>query len=112
MNTPGPWRVGLWGGQCHIKHGHGFGKCVYDMTLDPNMDNHVSAGSADRPLWICRVGQADCEASAEDVANARLIANAPELLASLREVLADASWELERPIIKRAEAVIAKCESK
>lgn len=45
-------------------------------------------------------------------ADSILMAAAPELLASLKEVLADASWELERPIIKRAEAVIAKAEGR
>lgn len=57
-----------------------------------------------------QTGGAGC--AEEFQANARLIAAAPELLASLKEVLADASWELERPIIKRAEAIIAKCEGK
>lgn len=82
-HTPGPWKV----------NAHGYDSPYLCKAFIEAEGNGAVAG-----LW------------AGDCADAKLIAAAPDLLASLKEVLADASWELERPIIKRAKDAIMKAD--
>ena len=45
--TPGPWRRGVWRGQCHVEDHvpmyHGTtSPCVYDFTFDADVSNQIA----------------------------------------------------------------------
>jgi len=90
-HTPGPWK------------------------LEPRHQTGVYVtGSDEFHSVICQIREYQEENCAESFANARLIAAAPDLLASLRllvgMVRASASSYTSHPDFKRAEAAIAKAE--
>ena len=102
-HTPGPWMV----------------------ESDGKEDATVTAFTAvhHNPVYICRVYGEGVLARAGDsteerAANARLIASAPDLLVTLRELLADCTdtdGGLLRPthyVVDRARAAIAKAEGR
>lgn len=116
QHTPGPWFVGSWHGQCHIKHVHNGRNCKYDYTLNADDDfwaAYVSAGSESNPIQI--VGGTD-DGPVLTVANARLIAAAPEMLAALQETVLQLQYLADKfgetgtgaAVLSRVEAVIAK----
>lgn len=85
--------VGAWWGQCHIVHednkGHpGPSGCKYDYALSRVIDYCVSGGSPNDHKAICSTTEEDCVASSEDIANARLIAAAPDLLEACELMIA------------------------
>jgi hypothetical protein len=49
--TPGPWRVGFWGGRCHKEHVHRGSEtsradpCVYDPSFCPTEDNMIAGAN-------------------------------------------------------------------
>lgn len=91
-HTPGPWSI------YHSK----FGPEV--RTDDVNADQRIA---------VCHYAttlRADCEdmESGEHEANARLIAAAPDLLASLKELIPLWSSGIDEPWVKRAKEAIAK----
>lgn len=84
-HTPGPWRV-IW---------HGNEKYPYPLSVH----------TADGAYWITRDG------TVSSVANAKLIAAAPDMLAALKALLNDPGpekllskhWDMARAAIERAE---------
>lgn len=80
--TPGPWFTGKRGGQCHINHAHGNGDCVYDLVLS-HSDDWVETTSEDHEIFEyyyegCSIRRAE---------DAHLIANAPEYIAYLIQLV-------------------------
>ena len=82
MHTPGPWFVLIDDDGCPL-----------EIVLAGDHDMRIAVPASDGPL-----------------ANARLIAAAPELLAALREVIAVSDRKTE--IYDRARAAIAKAEGR
>ena len=98
QHTPGPWVTG------------GCGDDGWRMILGPKTRFYHAFGEA-YTTGIAHISVSDCEA--EDLANARLIAAAPELLAALQELFATASIrattaESSIAAIDAARAAIAK----
>ncbi|KKL56790.1 hypothetical protein LCGC14_2241900 [marine sediment metagenome] len=98
QHTPGPWKI--------IEHDHAAGdswlsvcRGAVDIT-----HNKPTAGC------IC-TSRFSALTPAENMANARLIAAAPELLGTLRELLAEQPPYEKSPGIDAARAAIAKAET-
>ena len=90
-HTAGPWRIGS--GACHTVYGHAAGEA---RTCDPIVAHCYSTGS-----------------SSVDLANARLIAAAPELYALLVECIqADDDQPIHHSLRRDAEDLIAKAEGR
>lgn len=91
--TAGPWRM------------------VKRVGGNPSVVDASGAG-------ICSTGNCRTRPYAESIANARLIAAAPEMLAALRElvVITDAQMEelspTQKVVMRKARAVIAKAEGR
>ena len=97
QHTPGPWKTG------------GCGEDGWRMILGPKTRFYHAFGES-HTTSIADVSISDCES--EDLANARLIAAAPDMLSALRDAIKWAesapSPYREWPFIVSARAAIAR----
>jgi hypothetical protein len=92
QHTPGPWSVGR-------------SDMGYLAVVPPGHGSTRPDGVLYLPVPICRVGTGYGRGEGEALANARLIAVAPELHAVARELLE--CWDHGTPVHPGAEAVAA-----
>lgn len=113
-HTPGPWHSPLFHGSAE----ENAQALSLGLELVPALFNNgerfVMAESGRVAVVDCQTpfkrGQGNRSECAERDANARLIAAAPDLLASLMEIyeLEEGPGETDRPMMARAKAAIAK----
>lgn len=114
-HTPGPWTVGSWAGQCKKTHdgmrwhpgaSHATDPCVYESFL---LEGGVGIAASDGAMVV----ESTYEGLVMSEADGALIAAAPDLLAALRNCLAQleiitGKVHDERCAIIDAHAAIAK----
>lgn len=87
--TSAPWFAGYRSGQCHIKHQHGKGDCVYELILVPD-DDWVETTAENQQIF-----EYDYEGSRiKRPEDAHFIANAPQYI----RILLDEVDRLHREI--------------
>lgn len=116
-HTPGPWRAGYWSGRCHIQHRHDGTSCVYVDEFHPMGEDGSFVGIAAAEPGVSVVSLSYDELKIR-VADAVLMAAAPELLAALKEARDRIHVEgcgvdgLHRMLCVRLTAAIDKAEGR
>jgi hypothetical protein len=112
QHTPGPWKVA---GCCHVRSNH-IGEWIHESIIAAENDDHPSPCVATVNCREYRNNYALAHSpDPEQLANARLIAAAPELLAALQEVelrltQARIASDIGRPTLKDADFLRNECE--